>query len=199
MDFDNPNWSRLLGGHRLPYDSKRALQALDQGGDREAAWDELWSELHHQGDVGEASYAAVPYLVRIHIARGIADWNTYALVATIDECRREGHNPALPYGWRDEYEQAMVRLAEHGLVEIKLTEDLNLSRSIIAVVAIWKHLFVLARLATASMRTASGHLSSKWKTPAFGCEYGRHKAAIAFKKPRPGARPDSAWNGVEFF
>jgi hypothetical protein len=148
MDFDNPNWSQLLGGHRLPYDSKRALQALDQGGDREAAWDELWSELHHQGDVGEASYAAVPYLVRIHIARGIADWNTYALVATIDECRREGHNPALPYGWRDEYEQAMVRLAEHGLVEIKLTEDLNLSRSIIAVVAIWKHLFVLGRLAT---------------------------------------------------
>jgi hypothetical protein len=147
MDFDNPNWSQLLGGHRLPYDSKRALQALDQGGDRDAAWDELWNELHHQGDVGEASYAAVPYLVRIHIAHGIADWNTYALVATIDECRREGRNPVLPYDLRGEHEQAMVLLAERGLLELKLAGDPNLSRSIIAVVAIWKHLFVLAKLA----------------------------------------------------
>ena len=148
MDFDNPNWSQLLGGHRLPYDSKKALQALDQGGDREAAWDELWNELHHQGDVDEASYAAVPYLVRIHIARGIADWNTYALVATIDECRREGDNPALPYDLRDDYQKAMVLLAEQGLREIRLANDPNLSCSIIAVVAIWKHLFVLAHLAT---------------------------------------------------
>jgi hypothetical protein len=148
MDFDNPHWSQLLGGRRLPYDSKKALQALDQGGNREAAWDELWNELHHQGDVGEASYAAVPYLVRIHIARGIADWNTYALVATIDECRREGRNPVLPYGWKDDYEQAMMLLAEHGLLELRLAKDSNLSRSIIAVVAIWKHLYVLAHLAT---------------------------------------------------
>jgi hypothetical protein len=28
----------------------------------EADWNILWDDLHHQGDVGEASYAVVPYL-----------------------------------------------------------------------------------------------------------------------------------------
>src|SRR5689334_23523883 len=123
MDFDNPNWSQLLGGHRLPYDSKRALQALDQGGDRDAAWDELWNELHHQGDVGEASYATVPYLVRIHAARGIADWNTYALVAVIEEVRHETDNPPIPPEMRDAYEAAWRDLVRLGLRELDAAED----------------------------------------------------------------------------
>jgi hypothetical protein len=43
---------------------------------REPAWDELWEELHHQGDVGEASYASVAHLVRIHRTGVVVDWNT---------------------------------------------------------------------------------------------------------------------------
>jgi hypothetical protein len=33
---------------------------LQSNTDSSKAWDELWNELHHQRDVGEASYAAVP-------------------------------------------------------------------------------------------------------------------------------------------
>ena len=83
MDFDNPEWLTLLGGYRIPYDPRRALLALERNENAEAAWKELWDELFHQGDVGEASYAAVPHLVRIHASRGIADWNTYSIVAII--------------------------------------------------------------------------------------------------------------------
>jgi hypothetical protein len=39
------------------------MWAQMEGG--ELVWDELCNELHHQGDVGLASYAAIPQLVRI--------------------------------------------------------------------------------------------------------------------------------------
>ena len=85
MEFDDPQWDRLQGGYRIPYDPRNALRALEQGNGTEAAWQELWNELYHQGDVGEASYAAVPHLVRIHALRGVPDANTYALVALIEQ------------------------------------------------------------------------------------------------------------------
>jgi len=49
---------------------RAGLQRLAAGMDRDAAWAELWQGLHHQGDVCEASYAAVPHLVRIQPDRG---------------------------------------------------------------------------------------------------------------------------------
>jgi hypothetical protein len=114
MDLDDPAWGRLLGGYRVPYDPRKALRALEQGDDTEGAWAELWNELHHQGDVGAASYAAVPHLVRIHAARGVPDWNTYALVAIVEEARRESRNPRLPANLRDAYEAAWHQLVELG-------------------------------------------------------------------------------------
>jgi hypothetical protein len=62
LALDDRKWKELLGGYKVPYDASHALRRLERGAD---AWKELWEELHHQGDLGEASYAAVPKLVRI--------------------------------------------------------------------------------------------------------------------------------------
>jgi len=51
---------------------------------------------HHQGDVGEASYAAVPHPVRIYHKRAVIDWKTYAIVAVIELARDERKNPEIP-------------------------------------------------------------------------------------------------------
>lgn len=59
-------WRELEGGYRLPYDASKALIQMEAG---ESVWDELWNEPYHQGDVGVASYAAIPQLVRISEAR----------------------------------------------------------------------------------------------------------------------------------
>jgi len=56
--------------HRPAVGLRAGLQRLAAGMDRDAAWAELWQGLHHQGDVCEASYAAVPHLVRIQPDRG---------------------------------------------------------------------------------------------------------------------------------
>jgi hypothetical protein len=149
MDLDDPRWSRLQGGYRVPYDPRKALAALERGDETETAWEELWSELHHQGDVGEASYAAIPHLVRIHAARGVADWNTYALVATIEEARGNDRNPELPAHLKDAYEDAWRKLVEVGLRELGPARDPTLVCSIIGVVAMGKGLPTLGRLAMA--------------------------------------------------
>jgi len=53
-------------------------------------WEELWNELHHQGDVGDASFASVPFLVRSYRQRDVINWNTYALVAIIELAIKTG-------------------------------------------------------------------------------------------------------------
>jgi hypothetical protein len=58
MSLDDLRWQELHGGYRVPFDASELLRRLEQGQD---IWDELWQELHHQGDVGEASYAAVSH------------------------------------------------------------------------------------------------------------------------------------------
>jgi hypothetical protein len=147
LHFDDPDWATMKGGYRVPYDPRPVLRRLEAGTDTAQAWDELWNELHHQGDVGEATYAAVPHLVRVHVARGVPDWNTYAIVACIDEARRDGRNPALPPHLQQAYESALEQLGKIGLRELRDATDPILVRPIIAVVAMWKRRFALGALA----------------------------------------------------
>jgi len=149
MNLDDPQWPHLLGGYRVPYDPRKALFALEENGDAAAAWKELWTGLYHQGDVGEASYAAVPHLVRIHVARGVADWNTYALAATIEDARNDGRNPELPSRLRDAYKGAWRKLVDLGLQELAVAEDPTLVAAILAVLCFGKGQTTLGRLAIA--------------------------------------------------
>jgi hypothetical protein len=85
-------WSNMTGGYKMPFDPRPLLKRLETDSDTTEVWHELWEELHHQGDVGEASFAAVPFLVRSYRKRGVLDWNTYAIVAIIELARKEGNN-----------------------------------------------------------------------------------------------------------
>jgi hypothetical protein len=146
MDLDDVGWIGLLGGYRVPYDPRNALRRLE-GEAADSAWQELWTELHHQGDVGEASYAAVPHLVRIHGARGVPDWNTYAIVATIDLARLNGRNPALPKQHQEAYHAAWQRLVTIGIEELRVAEDPILVCCLIGVIAMGKGQRTVGRLA----------------------------------------------------
>jgi hypothetical protein len=140
LNLDDKRWSRLLGGYRVPFDPRPLLARLEAEQDTATTWHELWDELHHQGDVGEASFAAVPHLVRIYRKRGKVDWNTYAIVAVIELARKEGKNPDVP-GWlKEDYFSAIRELAEIGVGEVLRTEDLNNVRAILSVIAIAKDL-----------------------------------------------------------
>jgi hypothetical protein len=138
LSLDDKRWQSLEGEYRTRFDPRPQLSKLAANRETKAAWHALWEELHHQGDVGEASYAAVPHLVRIYRQRGVVDWNTYAIVAVIDLARDSGKNPELPKWLKEHYLQAIRDLAEAGTAEVlkaKNSEDIRAILGILAIAA----------------------------------------------------------------
>ena len=134
-----------MGGYRTPFDPRPSLHNLESNVHVKEAWNELWEKLHHQGDVGEASYAAVPHLVRIYGERKLFDWNTYALVAVIELARGKGKNPEVPEWLNEEYFSAIQDLAKLGLTEILLAKDPEVVRAILGILALAKGARIHAR------------------------------------------------------
>ena len=145
MPSDNDNARGLTGAYGTPYDPSDAVARLELGDT--TAWDELWEELHHQGDVGAASYGAVPDLVRIHASRDRSDWNTYALIATIEIARLSGRNPPLPSEFADTYQRALAQLSELALADYANAAEENLVSGAFAILALRKGQTALARMA----------------------------------------------------
>jgi hypothetical protein len=142
---DESRWANLLGGYRVLYDPRPALAKLE-GGDHDGAFAELWNELHHQGDVDTASYAAVPELVRVYKRKAVPDWNVYALAGTIELQRGLGDNPELPSWLEPSYREALSQLAQFALEDIARTEDPDVARSALAIIALTKNLRDHARI-----------------------------------------------------
>lgn len=146
MDFSDDRWVGLLGGYRTPYDPRPTLSELFKCPGSGMAWIALWEELHHQGDVGVASYAAVPAIAQIARADSAGDWNPYALAATIEEARWSPSNPDLPAWLTPAYEEAWVVLFDCALSLLQHTKSENAIASAISVIAIHKGQRNLARL-----------------------------------------------------
>ncbi|MFZ0276586.1 MAG: hypothetical protein WA254_17490 [Candidatus Sulfotelmatobacter sp.] len=140
LGLDDSRWSNLTGGCRTRLDPRPLLARLETGQDTATAWHGLWNELHHQGDVGDASYAAIPHLVRIHRKHAVVDWNTYAIVAVIELARTKGKNPELPKWLKEDYFRAIEELSEIRGAEISRTKEPDTVRAILSVIAIAKGL-----------------------------------------------------------
>ncbi|WZO98957.1 hypothetical protein EP7_000548 [Isosphaeraceae bacterium EP7] len=112
LRLDDPRWPSYLGGYRVPFDASVGLRSLIAGKPPNPIWEEFWNELHHQGDVHQASYAAVPWLIEF-IRRSIKlDWNPVGLIATIELQRDQLRNPTVAPELADGYFRAIRSLAE---------------------------------------------------------------------------------------
>lgn len=136
LSFDDPRWPQLRAGYRVPVDLRPALRALESGSELEAAWDGLWQELYHQGDIGEGSFAAVPHLVRMYRSRASGHWNTYALAATIELARNRNGNPDVPDWLGHGYFAALRELASIGARQLPMCSDKETLRAILGLVAV---------------------------------------------------------------
>ena len=133
----DPKWEALEGGYRIPYDPRSVLTKLATGIEVSDAWEELWNELHHQGDVGEASYAAVTALVDLYSSGRQPDWNLFSLSATIEIERHRKGNPPLPQWLSEDYQSAWRKLAELAIAKLRVDEvDSDTLQSALAVLAI---------------------------------------------------------------
>jgi hypothetical protein len=149
MELTNKLWSNLEGGYRIPYDASIPLQQLEQTNDPETInniWAVLWENLHHQGDVGLASYLAVPHLVSICKAKSLFDWNLLGLCCVIEQERHSESNPELPQEYQDYYNRGLQELKEFVLAHINQVSDDT------------TYTLALATLATCSGRPGLGRL-----------------------------------------
>jgi hypothetical protein len=120
LSYNDPRWETMKGGRGIAYDPRPALRSLENGEKTSQSWHDLWNELYHQGSIGEASYATVPHLVRIHREKGNLDWNLYALTTTIELERGSRATPA----WAEEsYKEALRDLADLALHDLAQAGD----------------------------------------------------------------------------
>lgn len=136
ISLEDARWLKMTGGYKAPLDPRPLLKRLDSDSNTAEVWRELWDELHHQGDVGEASFAAVPFIVESYQKRGGLAWNAYAIVAIIELARKEGENPDVPEWISDDYFQSIGKLAKIGTTEVLSAETEEDIRAILGVIAI---------------------------------------------------------------
>lgn len=135
LSLEDKKWQEFHGGYRVPYDVSVVLRSMQDGID---VWDELWQELHHQGDVDMASYAAVPQLVQIASRGKGRDWNFYGLLATIEVARHRKGNPAVPAWLKPDYDGAWVQASALALADIDSKIDSQTTSAILGVLALAK-------------------------------------------------------------
>jgi hypothetical protein len=138
LSLDDKRWLQMSGGYGMPFDPRALLTKLGSKTETAETWHELWEELHHQGDVGVASYASVPYLVDICQRSSEIDWNPYAIVATIELARTEAKNPPPPNFLQEDYFRSLHELARIGAEQILIANDLETFRAILSVIALAK-------------------------------------------------------------
>lgn len=126
MDLTDNIWSQLEGGYKVPFDASVPLRKLGNSVDPDETnkiWDELWNELHHQGDVGIASYLSVPQIVRIGKSKEYFNWNLLGLCCVIEQQRHLGNNPPLPVEYCDYYNKGLEELRLYVLDNIEREFD----------------------------------------------------------------------------
>lgn len=140
LHLDDPKWKSFEGAYRTPYDASAPLKKLEAGKD---VWSELWDELHHQGDLGVASYAAIPHLVRIASLSKRRDWNLYGLISTIEVERHRKSNPVLPKWLAADYKAAWAELFQIAIADLALVKDTPTIQAILATLALAKGALML--------------------------------------------------------
>jgi hypothetical protein len=101
-------------------------------------FDELWENLHHQGDVDLTSYYAVPELVDLIIAKNSFDWNYLGLCFIIENYRTQNNNPSLPVELEQKYFDALSKLERHILNNLNEIDDEDSIRLVLALLATLK-------------------------------------------------------------
>ncbi len=139
LTLEDPIWQSAEGGYRQAYDASIALRRLETTLDDEEVdglLDELWDNLHHQGDVGLASYLAVPQLWRLADIKELFHWKLIGLCAVIEAQRHTGANPELPVELKIYYSDGLSSLRDFLLRNLKNELDADSLRMAFAMLAL---------------------------------------------------------------
>jgi len=145
LALDDPRWETYRSGYnRAELNTPAWIRKLMSGDFDESHWDFLWDELHHQGDVGEASYAVIPYLAQFAVKEEREDWHLFGFPAVVELARLDGRNPEIPHEVEGSYFEAFRVLSQSAVFLHKWDEILTPCAS--ACIALAKGQPVYARM-----------------------------------------------------
>ena len=113
LPLDSPRWHELEHAYGQASDIPDLLRQLasvpSSDGDQEP-WFSLWSALAHQNDVYDASFAAVPHVVRVLATSPLtADFSYFQFPAVVETWRQQG-GVAIPEDLKADYFAALAAL-----------------------------------------------------------------------------------------
>ena len=138
MDLDDRRWGSLEGGYRIPYNAARPLKQLRDTNDArqtELILNEFWENLHHQGDVGLASYLAMPHIIDTLSQRRSFESKFISLIVCIENRRITDSNPQLTQEFDDYYFGALSRFEKYLLENLKQISDREALKNTLAFLA----------------------------------------------------------------
>jgi len=111
LPLDDPRWENYTDGYRSDSDEAISLiQELQTAGTSDDFWERVWDSLHHQGDVGEASYAFVTYLVDYQSKQKRLDERIFHFCVVVDLQQPDNGNPPVPPELELSYARALRAL-----------------------------------------------------------------------------------------
>jgi hypothetical protein len=123
LSLDSARWHELQHAYGPASDIPALLQqlaSLPSSKNASQPWFSLWSALAHQGDVYQASFAAVPHVVAVlATSPSTADFNYFQFPALVEVWRRQ-RGVAIPEDLKADYFAALAALpalvakASHG-------------------------------------------------------------------------------------
>ena len=136
LPLDDPRWQTYNGGYnRVPFNCVPLIRQLQTDGPSESFWETVWDELHHQGDVGEATYAFVPYLAQHLIGADIVDSQIFGFVSVVELERHSHGNPPIPTELQSGYDWGIQQLLSAALSKPIAEWDEYLLRYYVALLA----------------------------------------------------------------
>ncbi len=139
MSLADSRWLTLDGAYRAPFDASSSLSGFATGTvSNEQFWYMVWNDLFHQDDVGVASYAAVPQIIRIYEQRGGFDYNLFTFAAGVERVRHFDDNPDLPPWLEAEYQAGLQAIIRYGIRHLADDWDAATLKSFLMLVAVYK-------------------------------------------------------------
>lgn len=139
------NFDSMIGGYKVPFNPLPVLQKIESDPFNIQAWDEIWENLYHQDDVGDASYASVILLTDIFSNLERTD-NYYGLVCAIDVARHNKANPALPAWLKNDYLGAIEKAGSFAKLDLGSSSGITLKLLLATIAASMGNLRLTALL-----------------------------------------------------
>ncbi len=113
LELDSKRWQELEHAYGRAADIPpllAQLRNLPKSEDESEPWSSLWSALAHQGDVYDASFAAVPHVIAaLALAPAEADESFFQFPAWVEICRAR-QDVTVPPDLRPAYFESLARL-----------------------------------------------------------------------------------------